>query len=571
MCKAKKLKQMYCFMAKNTKAYPWEASYPEEIEWNAELTACPVHSFISQAAKLHPNTKAIDYYGQYFTFREIDELSSRLALGLQQQGIGKGSRVGILMPNCPQYVVTYFAILKSGATVVNYNPLYTINELQHQVSDSKTVMMVTLNMNLLHEKTNNLLQTTCLEKVLVCDIRDAFTPFIRFMFNWKKKHEIAAVEYGRIHLDYQKLIDNNGLYKNADIDVEKDIAVIQYTGGTTGTPKGAMLTHAALSINTQQISMWFHGLEEGNERMLAVLPFFHVFGMTAIMLLSTSKACQMVIHTRFELDRILKDIAKKKITLLMAVPSLLHAICEHPKLRSFKLSSLKMAISGGAPLPLEVKECFEEATGCSLAEGYGLSECSPVVAVNPLFGRKKTGSVGVPLPNTIIEIRSPEGRNKLCATKEVGEICVKAPQMMLGYYGNEAETKATIKNGRLHTGDMGYLDKDGYLFISDRMKDVVIVNGFNVYPREIEELLYQHHAIKEAAVIGVEDEKKGQAVAAYIHLRAGESLSDDDLNSYLDKKLSQYKLPTQYHFIGELPKTMIGKVDKKALKAQQGE
>ncbi len=558
-------------MANKSKSYPWEGNYPEGIEWNAELASHPLYTFLDESAEQFPHHKAIDYYGRYFTFKEISELSDKLAKGLQQQGIGTGKKVGILMPNCPQYVVAFFAVLKTGATVVNYNPLYTINELQHQVNDSTTTMMLTLNLNIFHEKTNNLIQTTCLEKVVICDLSDALTKFKKLLFNWKKKEELASVEYGRIHLDYNKLIDNDGLYKKPEINAEKDVAVIQYTGGTTGTPKGAMLTHKTLCANTQQVSMWFYGLEKGNERMLAVLPFFHVFGMTAIILLCTSKACTMVVHSKFDLKQILNDIPNKKVSLLMAVPSILHAISESPKVRLTKFSTLKMCISGGAPLPLEVRKSFEEKTGCALAEGYGLSEASPVVAVNPLFGKNKSGSVGVPLPNTIIEIRAPEGRNKLCTTGQIGEICVKGPQVMLGYHNKADETKSTLKNNCLHTGDMGYLDKEGYLFISDRIKDLVIVNGFNVYPREIEELLYQHHSIKEAAVIGVLDERKGQSVKAFISLRVGENVNEEEITQYLSKKLSNYKVPTVYAFLEELPKTMIGKVDKKALKEHKGE
>ncbi len=556
-------------MASKRKAYPWEGKYPEGIEWDVSFSSQPVYSFLDETAANYPDNHAIDYYGRYFTFQEIAKLSDRLAKGLQKNGVGKGQKVGLLMPNCPQFVVAYFAVLKTGAAVVNYNPLYTINELQHQVSDSGTTMMITLNLNIFHEKTSNLLQTSCLERVVMCDLRDALTNFKRKLFTWTRKNELASIEFGRVHLDYNALIDNDGLYVRQEIDPEKDTAVIQYTGGTTGVAKGAMLSHASLCANTQQISMWFSGLDEGKEKMLAVLPFFHVFGMTAILLLSTSKACEMVVHSKFDLHAILKDISSKKITLLMAVPSILHAICQYPKLSSCKLSSLKMCISGGAPLPLEVKQRFEEATGCALAEGYGLSEASPVVAVNPLFGENKAGSVGVPLPSTVIEIRSPEGRNKLCPVKEVGEICIKGPQVMQGYYNNAVDTKSALKGGCLHTGDMGYLDKDGYLFIADRLKDMVIVNGFNVYPREVEELLYQHQSINEAAVVGVYDEKRGQAVKAYIVLRVGESLQADDIREYLKKKLAAYKIPSLYSFEEALPKTMIGKIDKKALLTQK--
>lgn len=556
-------------MATKRKSYPWEKFYPEGLEWNVEFSPKPLYQILDETAERYPEHRAIDYYGKYYSYAEIAAESDRLAKGLQASGIEKGDRVGILMPNCPYGVIAYFAILKAGGVVVSYNPLYTINELKHQVQDSGTKMMITLNLAQFHEKTGNLLQTTCLERIVVCDLRAALTFKKRVLFNWFKSSEVASIEFGRIHLAYEKLIDNDGCYRPQDIDPEKDTAVIQYTGGTTGVAKGACLSHAAIAANTEQISMWFTGLEEGKEKMLAVIPFFHVFGMTAVMLLSVARACEMVIHSRFDLPQLIKDIHSKKVTLLLGVPTIFNTICHHARVSSKMFKSLKMCISGGAPLPIDVKQQFEALTGAVLAEGYGLSEASPVVTVNPLFGESKPGSVGIPLPGTIVEIRSTEARRKLCPAKEIGEVCVKGPQVMLGYYNAPEDSKNVLRSGRLHTGDMGYLDKSGYLYIVDRIKDVIIASGFNIYPREIEEYLYEHNKIKEAAVIGVDDEKRGQTAKAFIVLRVGEELGEADLNEYLRRKLAAYKVPTVYEFREELPKTLIGKVDKKILIAEE--
>jgi len=299
--------------------------------------------------------------------------------------------------------------------------------------------------------------------------------------------------------------------------------------------------------------------------MFGVLPFFHVFAMTVVMNLSILKACKIVVHSRLEIGNLLKDIPKKKITLMPGVPTLFTALNNHKKTPDYNLSSLKFCISGGAPLPLEVKERFEEIAGCKLIEGYGLTESSPVAVANPLFGENKKGSIGIPLPNTVVEIRDIEGERKPMPIGEIGEICIKGPQVMKGYLGNEAETKATIRSGRLHTGDMGYMDKDGYIYIVDRLKEMIITSGFNVYPREIEEELYKHPCVDEASVLGVSDDEKGQLVKAYIKLKQGEMVTEAQIKEFLKGKIAKYKQPAYIEFVEEMPKSLIGKILKREL------
>ncbi|MCE3232733.1 MAG: AMP-dependent synthetase [Rickettsiaceae bacterium] len=556
-------------MSKRKKEYPWEKSYPEGVNWSEEIPVAPLYSILTESAQKYPDNICIDYYGKKLTYKEVNDFSSKLARGLQEQGIKKNTRVGLLMPNCPLFIVAYYAILKAGGTVVNFNPLYTISELAEQVRDSGTTIMVTLNMRVLHEKTSNLLQSTSLEKVIMGDLRDSL-PFPKdVLFGFFRSSEIANVLYGRINLNVNDLMQNRGDYSEVEIDPEEDLAVLQYTGGTTGTPKAAMLTHANLYANTVQSGMWFSGLEEGKEKMLAVLPFFHVFSMTVVMNLSVYKACEVIIHSKFDINLMLKDIERKKITLLPGVPTLFSGINNYNKVKNFKLTSLKFCMSGGAPLLEEVKNKFEELSDCILIEGYGLSETSPVVIANPLFGEQKTGSIGIPFPGTIVEIRDIVGRRSLVTKGKIGEICIRGPQVMKGYLGNEKETVNVLRSGLLHTGDMGYMDEDGYIYVVDRLKDMIICSGFNVYPREVEEAIQRHPAVEEVCVVGVGDDYRGQIVKAFIKLKLGERASKKNIMDFLDSKLANYKIPSEIEFMDSLPKTMIGKISKKELKSQE--
>lgn len=552
-------------MTQRKKQYPWQKNYPEGIEWDINITPLPLYSILDDAAAKYPDNPCIDFFGQKYTYSEIHEAANKMAAGLQKYGVKKGMKVGILLPNCPQFVISYYAILKVGAVVVNYNPLYTIHELSEQVKNSDTKLMVTLNLVSLFEKTSNLLQTTMLERVIVASFQDVLPFTTRILFNMFKSDQIASVPFGHINISLDSLMDNNGHYQAVEIKPAEDLAVLQYTGGTTGTPKGAMLTHANLYANAVQTGMWFHGLEEGNEKIMGILPLFHVFAMTVVMNLGVLKACEMILHPRLDIKKLLKEIESKKPTILPGVPTLFTAINNQKNIKNYDLKSIKACISGGAPLPLEVREKFEELTECTLIEGYGLTESSPVATANPLFGENRSGSIGLPFPATIVEIRETEGRRNLCSTDKIGEICIKGPQVMLGYYNNDQETKETIRSGRLHTGDLGYMDKDGYVYVVDRSKEMIIVSGFNVYPREVEEEIYKHSSVEEAAVLGIGDDYKGQTVKAFIKLKKSAELSEEELNEFLKGKLAKYKLPKEIEFRDEMPKTLIGKISKKDL------
>lgn len=553
-------------MVRRKKAYPWEKTYPSEIKWDEPMVPKPLFHMLEKSAEKYPNNLCLEFEGSEYTYAKTLELVNKVAHGLQSIGVKKGTRVGILMPNCPYFVISYYAILKVGGIVVNCSPLYSITELARQIKDSGTTVLVTIDHAMLYEKTANLLRTTQLEKAVIGSLENML-PFPKnILFKWFKRNELASVHYGKINISLESFFDLSEDYENVQINPEEDIAVLQYTGGTTGIPKGAMLTHANIYINTKQCGLWFSGLHEGRERIMAVLPFFHVFAMTAVMNFTINGGHALLLMPKFHLQSLLKAITRKKPTIMPGVPTLFAAINNFAKLKHYDLSSLKACVAGGAQLPLEIKRKFEEISGCMLIEGYGLTECSPVVAANPLHGENREGSIGLPLPGTVIEIRETEGSRKLVKDGDVGELCITGPQVMKAYWQNEKETKEVLRSNRLHTGDLGYIDKDGYIFIVDRIKDVIINSGFNVYPREIEELLYKHRFIEEAAVIGLPDAYKGQKVKAFIKLRPYETMTAAQVHAYLESKLARYKIPEEVEFISEMPKTIIGKICKKELK-----
>ena len=366
-------------------------------------------------------------------------------------------------------------------------------------------------------------------------------------------------------MPYETLLDNDGLTETPVIDPEHDIAVLQYTGGTTGVPKGAMLTHANLSANTEQVRRLYKDLKEGGERILVVLPLFHAFAMTVAMNYAISTGSQLILLPRFEIEETLKTIEETRPTLFPGVPALFSAIGAHPGVSEWDLSSIRVCISGGAPLPAATKETFEALTGCQIVEGYGLSEASPVVACNPIGGVNKAGSIGIPLPRTIIEICDPKAPDTLMPPGEIGEICIDGPQVMAGYWRRSEETAKALDGGVLHTGDLGYMDEDGFFFLVDRQKDLILNGGYNVYPRVIEEALVQYEDVVEAAVIGVPHPQQGEVPKAFVVLKNGAPKNAKALNEFLADKLSPMEMPREIEFREELPKTLVGKLSKKEL------
>ena len=544
-------------------------AYPSGISWDAAIPSYPLFDMLENTARDHGDAPAIDFLGHKMSWREIHTASLRLAASLQSRGVGKGRRVGLFLPNTPYYLIAYYAIARTGATIVNFNPLYSDRELLHQVGDSETDTMITLDLDLLYAKARKLLGVTSLKTLIVCKFTDIL-PFPKnILFSLARKKELAQVDVSPAVTWYHDLIDHDLMPSEVTIDPARDVALIQYTGGTTGTPKGAMLSHQNIVANTEQCALWLNNVTAGKERMLGVLPFFHVFAMTAVMNFSVRNALEILALPRFDLDQTLKLINQKKPHYFPAVPAIYNAINNSKKRDKFDLTSLKSCISGGAPLPTQVKKTFEQNTGCIVVEGYGLSESSPVVSANPIDGVNKPGSIGLPFPGTMVEIINPDDKQTVLPVGERGELCVRGPQVMLGYWNKPDDTMAVLKNGRLYTGDVALVDAEGYIFIVDRLKDMIITNGYNVYPRNIEEAIYAQGAVEECIVAGLPDQNRGEIVKAWVKLKPGTILSAEDLKKFLADHISPMEMPRQIEFRdAPLPKTMIGKLSRKDIVAE---
>ena len=552
--------------------HPWEKSYPENVDWNAPLPTGALHRLLDDAVARFGDRPAIDFMDRITTYRELGEQANKAAQGFQKLGIGKGKKVGIFLPNCPAFVAVYYGVLKAGGTVVNYNPLYAIEEIKHQIEDSETDILVTLDLSILYDKARLALDQTRLTQLVIVSMAEMLPGLKKLLFPIVKRSEIAKVPRDSRHLRFSALLDNPGRPTPVEIDAKEDIAVLQYTGGTTGTSKGAMLTHANLSANVAQGAMMMPGADEGSEVMVGVLPLFHVFAMAVVMNFSIKIGAKMILLPRFELDTVLKVIDKKRPSFFPAVPTIYIAINGHPDVAAGKydLSSIKLCLSGGASLPREVQEKFQELSGCTLVEGYGLSETAPIATCNPTTpGGSREGSLGVPVPGTVVDICSIDEPEKVLPQGEIGEICISGPQVMKGYWKRDEENERAFAGGRFHTGDVGRIDEDGYVYLIDRLKEVIIAGGYNIYPRHVEEAIYKHPSVLEVTVIGVDDAHRQQTVKAFVRLKDGQSLTDDALTEFLKDKLSPIEMPKQIEFRDELPKTIIGKLSKKELIAEE--
>jgi long-chain acyl-CoA synthetase len=546
-------------------AQPWLKAYPAGIDWHAHFAAEPLYRFLETSVARFPDNPCLDFLGKSYSYAEVGDLVRRAAKGLAALGVGTGARVGLMLPNTPYYVVAYFAVLMAGGTVVNLNPLYAPPEVRHLVEDCGAEIMLTLDLPAHYRMLAPLLGTTCLRKIVLCPMA-GILPFAKSaLYRLLKRGDSAARPHDGAHLAFADLIANDGVFSPVAVEPVRDLAVLQYTGGTTGVPKGAMLTHQNLVANARQCLAWFPTMEPGRERVLAVLPFFHVFAMTVALNFAIAAGAEITLLPRFEIKSLLAAIRRKRPTTMPGVPTLFTAVYSSPLAERVDMTSIRSCISGGAPLPLEVKRKFEQMTRCTVVEGYGLSETSPVAACNPLQGVNKAGSVGLPVPGTTIEIASLDDPARLLPQGERGEVMISGPQVMAGYWHKPEATAAVLSGGRLRTGDVGYLDADGYLFLVDRIKDIIIAGGYKIYPRNVEEVIYQHPKVAECIVLGVDDPYRGQTVKAYVAPAAGQTLDAAELRAFLKDKLSPMETPKLFEFRTSLPKTLIGKPSKKAL------
>lgn len=551
--------------------HPWTQHYPPGLVWDKEYEPVSLPDMFDSAVSTYGNRVCSEFLGKKMTYREIGQLVNRAARGLADLGIGKNSKVGLLLPNTPTYIIYYYAILKTGACVVNFNPLYSLRELEYQIKDSETELMVTLDLVLMYDKVETLVDKGVLKRAVIASFSSLLPGVKSFLFKMLKGREVAKWQKkakNRNIIASEQLLFNTGEPVDVDIDPLNDLAVLQYTGGTTGVPKGAMLTHANLTTNVAQIIDWAVNTEPGSERIIGILPFFHVFAMTTILNFGVSMGAELLLVPKFELDEALKLIVKRKPTIMPGVPTIYTAMLNHPKIKSFDLSSLKFCISGGAGLPVEIRKQFEAVSGCKLIEGYGLSETSPMVTANPVEGAKREGSIGVPVPATHISIRSIDDPSVEMPLTESGEICVKGPQVMPGYWNRPEATAEVMVDGYFRTGDVGYMAEDGFIYIVDRLKDMIIASGFKIYPRQVEEAIYRFSAVEEVTVVGIPDEYRGEAPKAFIKLKEGQTATAEEIMLFLKGELSKIELPAEIEFRDELPKTMIGKLSRKELREE---
>ena len=553
--------------AKTEQLSPWLDAYPDGVDWGMEIVPKSLVDLVDDAVAEFGDKEAMDFLGKAWSYNDLGRTSDQVAKGLQAQGIGPNTRVGLLLPNCPYYPFLYFGILKTGATVVNMNPLYADHEVRHLIEDAGVDIVATLDLEMLFGKVYARLDDSQVKKVLVCPFKPSLPGLKSFLFGLFKGKELAKVPSDDRILQWDDVIANDGNYSRPDFDLD-EIAVLQYTGGTTGIPKGASLSHANIYSNCIQVNAWFDDLERGQQSVVAVLPFFHVFAMTGCLNWSIMNGTKIFMLPRFELKDCLKTIQNSKATIFLGVPTIYNAINNSPLTAKYDLSNLQYCISGGAALPVEVKRKFEEIATCKLVEGYGLSETSPVATTNPPYGKVKPGSIGQPLPGTRIDIVSIEDGETLMPLGEKGEIAISGPQVMQGYWNKPEANAKELRNGRFHTGDVGYMDEDGFTFIVDRLKEMIIAGGYKIYPRHVEEAIYLNDKILEAAVIGVPDEYRGQTVKACVVFKEGQSLTLEELNESLSSHLSKIELPKQMQIYDELPKTPIGKILKKELVAE---
>lgn len=546
----------------STASPAWAPSYPAHVSHHLDVPNIPLFALLDKTVATYADRPAIVFAGVEYTYGEVGKLVTRAAAGLQALGVKKDIKVGLFMPNSGYSLVMYYAILRAGGTVVNYNPIYTEADLIKQVDDSETDILVTLDAPALLEKTTALLAKSRAAKIVVCGVRD----------NMLAPTKTQGLVSGDAYVWFADLVSSDHTLVDVIIDPAKDIAVLQYTGGTTGTPKGAALTHRNLIANALQMEQWYHDAVPGEDSMVGVLPLFHVFVMTVVMNMSVAKAMKIYLLPQFNLAEMLDLIVTQRPSYLAAVPTMYSAMVNADRTGSVDFSSLKFCLSGGAPLPAEIKSAFEARTKAKLvAEGYGLTEASPVLTCNPLSDKARAGSIGLPIPGTVVEIVSLEDGVTVVPAGEKGEVCASGPQVMQGYYKKSQDTAQIIKGGRLHTGDVGYMDADGFVYLVDRVKDLILVGGYNVYPRNIEEEIYTHPAVAECIVAGVPDKLRGEAVWAWVKTKDGQTLSDSDLRAYLQNRLSAIEMPKKILMRDEpLPKTAVGKLSKRDLLVQEG-
>ncbi len=547
---------------------PWLNRYDEGVPHHIDYPEVPVFKLLEESAKKYSDSDCTIFKGAKITYREMEEVTDRLAAGLASLGVRKGDRVGIFMPNTPQFVMAFFAVLKLGAIVVAVNPLYSAREIEHQTNDAGIeVMLVMSNFyNLIKE----VQPKTKIRTIVVTNIKETLPSILAFLFTLtKEKKGGFRIQLAEGDHWMQDLINDHKPEDRPEVEVlPDDNALFQYSGGTTGIPKAAIAMHRNLVANSLQVRTWMVDAEDGQEIVLMAIPLFHVYGLVAGMLFAIYTGATMVmVPNPRDLEDLLSNAQKYKATIFPGVPTLYNAINNHPDVLAGKydLSSIKACISGSAPLMRETKEKFEELSGGVLFEGYGLSETPTASHCNPLLGENRTGSIGLPLPDVDCRIVSLDDEITVLSTGEIGELVIKGPMVMKGYHNMPTETANTLREGWLYTGDIARMDEDGYFYIVDRKKELIKPSGYQVWPREVEEAISENPKVLEVGVAGVPDPYRGETVKAWIVVKPGETLTEEEIKAWSSDRLAKYKVPSQVEFRDELPKTTVGKILRREL------
>jgi long-chain acyl-CoA synthetase len=557
---------------------PWLRSYEPGVPTTLTYPAVSLDYLLSEAVRRFPHNTATKFVLRYLlggrlaissstTYRQLDAAVNAVAVGLQRRGVRQGDRVALMLPNSPQFVIAFFAVTRLGAIVVNINPTYTAREMREQLTDSGAQTIILLNN--FYPRLREIQRETQVRTVVIATVADTLNLPLRLLVERSQKREGTWVEppTGAGLVRFSALLKEQGTPPRASVAPD-DVALFQYTGGTTGLPKAAMLTHRNLIANTLQVNSWYPKGRVGEEKFMASVPFFHVYGMTVAMLLPVYMgATLLIVPDPRQIEHTMQVISHEKATIFPGVPSLYIAILNHKNRDKYDLHSVRACLSGSAPLPMEVQERFGAVTGGRLVEGYGLTEAAPVTHGNPLFGTRKAGSIGVPLPDVEARLLDMESSEVLpIGSDKQGELVVRGPQVMKGYWNRPEETAATLSpDGWLHTGDICRTDEDGYFYVVDRKKDMIIASGYKILPREVEEVLYTHPKVREAAVIGVSDPYRGETVKAFVVLNEGVSATPDEIIAFCRENLAPYKVPRQIEFRPELPKSAVGKVLRRVL------
>jgi len=549
---------------------PWLKYYEEHVPPDIDYPSKTLSEILQDSATMYSDHVAAIFFNAEMTYSEFAQAVDRFAAGLQKLGVKKGDRVALFMVNIPQFLIGYYGTLKAGAIVVPCNPLYVARELKHQLNDSGAETIVV--MSRFYPVVEEVRSETSLKHVIVANVKEYFPPMLRVLFTLLKEkkggHRVNIDGVPDTYWFQDFLASAPAKPRPVELDLQ-DTACLLYTGGTTGVPKGAELSHRNIMVNALQCKHWLDS-DLGAEICLTALPLSHSYAMTTCMNHAVvTGAAMLLIPDPRDLGDVLKNIAKHRPTLFPGVPTMYVAINNHPEISKFDCSSVKACISGAAGLPVEVQTTFQNLTGGRLVEGYGLSEACPVTHANPVFGRNRIGTIGLPWPNTLAKIVDAETGTKEMPVGEPGELIIQGPQVMKGYWNKPEETAQTLRDGWLYTGDIASIDEEGYFKIVDRKKDMIIAGGFNIYPRDVEEVLYEHPKVQEAVCVGIPDPYRGETVKVYLILKQGETASEEEIIEFCKERLAKFKVPRQVEFRSELPKTMVGKILRRSLREEE--